>query len=42
MADLLFIYNPNRTFVSNHLDHVAKGNKHLFKKVRKKFMNGGF
>ena len=25
MADLLFIYNPNRTFVSNHLDHVAKG-----------------
>ena len=35
-------FNPNRTFVSNHLDHIAKGVNTSPKKYEKKIINGVF
>ena len=33
-------YNPNRTFVSDHLDHIAKGINTCSKKYKKKLLMG--
>ena len=35
-------YNPNRTFVSNHLDDIAKGIKTYSKKYEKNLLMGDF
>ena len=35
-------YNPNRTFVSNHLDHIAKGINTYSKKYEKILLMGDF
>ena len=35
-------YNPNRTFVSNHLDHIAKGINTYSKKYEKFLLKGDF
>ena len=35
-------YNPNRTFVSNHLDHIAKGINTYSRKYDKTFLMGDF
>ena len=35
-------YNPNRTFVSDHLDHIAKGINTCSKKYKKNLLMGYF